>query len=143
MRRCTALIGLLALGLVAGCGESFTPDTGVTVTGKVVQGGQPIAITGGIPGYGYVEVQMINAATATQAGSAQCDASGNFEITGAGAGIPPGKYKVAIRALKDPGTDLLGGKMNDTTTKLEVEVPQSKAGSKHDLGTIEVNDHLK
>ena len=143
MIRSFGLAGLVAVTLLVGCGESFTPDTGVIVTGKIVQGGQPISLANAIPGYGYVEVQLVDSATNGQIGSAQCDASGSFEILGAGEGIPPGKYKVVIRALKDPDTDLLGGKLDSTNSKIEVDVPESKKGGKHDLGTIEVADHLK
>jgi hypothetical protein len=132
---------LLALGLVAGCGESFTPDTGVTVTGKVVQGGSPINSPRTPVGYGGVEVSLIGDQARA---SAFCDDSGSFEIVHAGKGVPPGKYKVAIVVHGNgPTEDKLEGKMNDMNTKFEVDVPKDKLGGKHDLGTIEVNDHLK
>jgi hypothetical protein len=159
MIRCNVVLaGLAALALLVGC-ESYDPDAGVVVTGKVVQGGQPINNPRSPNGYGGVEVIFIGP---TVRASTFCDDAGNFEIIDAGEGVPPGKYKVAIvvhdsgaaggalppsggpPAAGGPSTsDKLGGKMNEQNTKLEFDLPQGKVGGKHDVGTIEVNDHLK
>ena len=157
MMRCVALAGLAALTLLVGC-ESYDPDAGVIVTGKVVQGGQPINNPRSPNGYGGVEVIFVSDKVRA---STFCDDSGAFEIIDAGEGVAPGKYKVAI-VVHDSGTagggvppggppgaggpstsDKLGGKLNEQNTKIEFDVPQSKLGSKHDVGTIEVNDHMK
>jgi hypothetical protein len=140
MFRCHALVGLAALALLVGC-ESYDPDAGVTVTGKVVQGGQPINAPRNAVGYGGVEVFFVGEGTTS---SAYCDESGNFEIIHAGEGIPPGKYKVAIIAHgSTPEEDKLAGKLSEANTKIEKDVPKDKLGGKHDVGTIEVNEHIQ
>jgi hypothetical protein len=144
MRRRTVLgLGLAMLAAVAGCGGGFQPDAGVIVTGKVVQGGQPIALDGAIPGYGKVEVQVIEPTAGSSIAAAHCEADGSFEIVHGGGGIPPGKYKLAIRAQKDPDTDLLQGKLSEQNTTIEVNVPADKLGGQHDLGTIEVGTYIQ
>jgi len=144
-----ALAGFVALAMLAGCG-GYTPEAGVIVTGKVVQGGQPVpapsSATGSEGSYG-VEVQILAASpsdTKLASTGASCDASGNFEITYGGAGVPPGKYKVAIYVRNGDGdSDTLEGKLDATNTKIEVDVPQDKLGGKHDVGTIDIATHLK
>ena len=51
--------GLIAVSFV-GCG-GYTPDAGVVVTGKVVQGGSPVAVAPTPDGYNGVEVQLLPA----------------------------------------------------------------------------------
>jgi hypothetical protein len=159
IRCCIALAGLATLTVLTGC-ESYDPDAGVIVTGKVTQGGQPINNPRTPVGYGGVEVIFVGDKVRA---SAFCDASGNFEIVDAGEGVPPGKYKVAIVVHgagtpggavgappggapvpggSSPTGDKLEGKLSEQNTKIQFDVPD-KVGSKHDVGTIEVNDHTK
>lgn len=137
--------GLIAVSLV-GCG-GYTPDEGVVVTGKIVQGGAPVAVAPTPDGYNGVEVQILPATptdTGLASASAQCDTSGNFEITYAGEGVPPGKYKLAVFVRKDdPGADTLEGKLGGDTTPITIDVPEDKKGGKHDVGTIDIATHLK
>jgi hypothetical protein len=171
MIRCVALAGLASLTLLVGCGESFDPDEGVIVTGKLVQDGQPINNPRNAVGYGGVEVIFIGERTRT---STFCDDTGAFEVLDAGKGVPPGKYKVAVtvHGTGGPGGpggppggpggppggpggapggppggspmgDKLGGKLNDQNTKIEIDVPKDKLGGKHDVGTIEIATYLK
>jgi hypothetical protein len=140
MTRCIGWLGIVSLTLLAGCGESFSPDTGVIVTGKIVQGGQPIVAPRNAVGYGGVEVQLTGA---TVQSSAFCDDSGGFEIIHAGKGVPPGKYKVSVIVHAEDNTDKLQGKLGPDVTTIEVDVPQDKLGGKHDVGTIDVAQHVK
>lgn len=141
MTRCISWLALVALPLLVGCGGGFTPDTGVIVTGKVVQGGTPINNPRTPVGYGGVEVQFIGG---TARASAFCDDAGNFEIIHAGKGIPPGKYKVTVTVHGEgPGMDKLEGKLDETKSTIEKDVPQDKVGGKFDVGTIDVAEHVK
>ena len=179
IRCCFALPGLAAFALLVGC-ESYDPDDGVIVMGKIVQGGQPIS--------GNVQVVLIGNQIRS---SATCDSSGSFKIVDAGEGVPAGKYKVAVAVFESGGPnrppgagppgaglpsgsrppgggppggapsgdgppsgpptgppnvtqgDKLEGKLSETNTKIEVDVPQDKVGGTHDVGTIDIAEHLK
>src|SRR5688572_30385918 len=111
-----ALAGLMALGSLVGC-NSYTPESGVVVTGKIVQGGQPIAVTTTDDGYNGVKVQFSPADPTDMklaSSVAMCKASGDFEMTYEGKGLPPGKYKVALSVLNngDP-TETYVGKLDE------------------------------
>jgi hypothetical protein len=134
--------------LLSGCGESYSPDDGVIVTGKIVQNGAPVPVTPTPEGDG-VEVQIFGASptdmTLATTG-ASCDATGAFEITHEGNGVPPGKYKVAVfvRQGGNEGDkpDKLEGKLDTANTKIEIDVPKEKLGGKHDVGTIDIATYM-
>lgn len=143
----SAIAGFVSLVMLSGCGESYSPDAGVIVTGKVVQGGAPVPVPPTDDGYDGVEVQFFGAdpnnLTLATSG-ATCDAAGNFEIAYAGEGIPPGKYKVAIFVRKGgPETDMLEGKLANGVTTIEFDIPADKVGGKHDVGTIDIATYAK
>ena len=66
----------------------------------------------------------------------------SFEFVGAGQGITPGTYKVAVYQQNEgPGSDLLKGKFSTAKSPISIEVPSDKVGEDHDLGTIDLDDH--
>jgi hypothetical protein len=129
----------LCLTWLAGCGGGYSPDDGVIVTGKIVQGGQPVSVTPTPDGYNGVEVQLAGSGAST---SVMCNADGSFEITYNEAGVPPGKYKLGV-TIKQNEKDTLDGKLSGENMKIDVDVPQDKLGGKHDLGTIDIATHLQ
>jgi hypothetical protein len=87
---------------VAGCGGGG--PTLVTVTGKVVDGGQPVAIQDYEQGGSCLEVEFFPLGeiddSATYVYSAYCEQDGSFVLDGMdGNGIPVGNYRVAVRRL--------------------------------------------
>jgi hypothetical protein len=138
-----ALISLLLVTL--GCGSGYSPPTGVTVTGKIVRGGQPVGVAPTPDGYNGVEIQYGPASSTgakLDSGIAMCDDSGGFTLIGPGEGVHPGKYKLAIAILQN-SNDTLEGKLDSEKSTIEIDVPQDKVGGTHDVGTIDLADHLK
>ena len=86
---------------VAGCGGG---PTLVTVTGKVVDGGQPVIIQDYEQGGSCLEVEFFPLGevddSATNVYLAFCEQDGSFTLNGFdGNGIPVGNYRVAVRRL--------------------------------------------
>ena len=135
-----------AIGLViAGCG-GYKPKEGVTVKGSIVKGGQPLQVPRRDIGLGSVEVQLIPVAPAEGSGgleTAMAAEDGSFEFRGAGRGVTPGKYKVAVYQ-HDQGmaSDALNGAFSNVNTPIEVEIPD-KVGDAHDLGVIDLDSKAK
>lgn len=128
------------LSFIAGC-ESYSPVQGVVVTGKVLQGGQPVSTAPTPDGYNGAQVEFFSG---TAAATVPCEADGKFRIEYEGGGLPPGKYKVAIYVRKDgPDSDILENKLGRDSTTIEFDIPQDKMGGEMDVGTIEIADHLK
>jgi hypothetical protein len=172
MRSCFALAGLAAIALLVGCGESFDPDEGVIVTGTLVRDGQPINNPRNAVGMGGVEVRLVGqgiqsssfceadgkfeivdagkgvppgkyklAVTVHDDGSGGPPAATAGSPPAAAPGAPPGGAPGAVAGMGP--ADKLGGKLSASNTPIEVDVPQSKLGDKHDLGTIDIGPHLK
>jgi len=140
------LSSLVALATLVGCGDGFDAPEGVIVTGKIVQGGQPVSVAPTPDGYNGVEVRLEGASPEENLDSTgtTCDANGNFELIYAGEGIRPGKYKLVVMVHQGGAdTDTLNGKLSAENTKIEVDIPKDKVGSKHDLGTIDIATHLQ
>lgn len=137
--------GLIAI-LFAGC-NSYTPESGVIVTGKIVQGGQPVAVETTEDGYNGLKVQFSPADPSDlklASSVAMCKASGDFEMTYEGKGLPPGKYKVSVSVLSNGNpTETYVGKLDEPNSPITVEVPADKVGGKHDVGTIDIAQHLQ
>jgi hypothetical protein len=145
--RCERSIVVVVALVLAGCGGGYTPDEGVVVEGKILQGGQPLEVPNREVGLGSVEVQLIpTGALAGQVGveTALAEADGSFRVQGAGRGIKPGKYKVVVYQ-HDQGmnSDKLQGAFSDQNSPIEVDIAEDNVGDAQDLGVIELNDHKK
>jgi hypothetical protein len=101
MQRAALTATLLALSLALGCQQERT----VTVTGKVVRGGQPI----GSSPTGYVQIMLLPDVEAgehytTRVG--RCESDGTFSIPE----VPPGKYRIGVEHFDpNPQTDKFNG----------------------------------
>jgi hypothetical protein len=61
-------------------------------------------------------------------------------MLGPGAGISPGKYKLAVlQHDQGPGSDLLKGAFSRDKTPIRIEIPPAKLGGTHDLGVIDLD----
>jgi hypothetical protein len=122
----------------------YKPPEGVVVKGKVVKGGKTLDVPNREVGLGRVVVYLVplGGGEAKDAPSALADAQGNFQVQGAGRGIPPGKYRVSVlQQDKGPESDLLKGEFSQTKSPVEVEIPAK--GGTHDLGTIDLDQPKK
>jgi hypothetical protein len=147
IRLLLASAGLIGMTIVAGCGDDYTPAKGVIVTGKLLQNGQPVSVAPTPEHYNGPDV-IFFAATPGDAqladANAYPDAAGNFRVEYEGYGIPPGRYKVAVVVRQGgPETDVLLGRLGRETTTIEVEVPKEKLGGTHDMGVLDIAEHLK
>ena len=140
LAKMAVLMSLTAITL--GCGSEKIGDEGVIVRGKIVKGGAPLEVSRRDVGLGAVEVHLIPADSSKESQVAQAAEDGTFEMVGAGQGIAPGTYKLAVyQQDQGPGSDLLKGKFSIEKTPISIELPADKVGDTHDLGTIELNDH--
>jgi hypothetical protein len=129
---------------VAGCSSNPTPPAGATVTGKVVKGGSPLTAERLPPGELPAEVVLVPESSSATAERARLQADGTFTTKGAGRGVLPGKYKLAVyHYIKGRGSDGLGGKFSEKNTPITIEIPESKRNGTHDLGTIELDQYAK
>ncbi len=114
---------LLALAII-GC-KGAGPPKGVSAVlkGKLTKGGQPFSAGAVSSSYARVEVRLVPAAGGTFY-SANVGADGTFQIaTLDGAGLPPGKYRVAVFKWNAMGNqDELNGKFNEANTPLSREI---------------------
>lgn len=112
---------LTALSL-ASCGQPATPGT-VSCDGMLLMNGQPLEVAGREIGVGQVTLEFFPvdaSGPAPQTYGAQADATGRFAMPG---GIPPGKYKIAVRQWDPyPDHDKLQGKFSKETTPIVREI---------------------
>ena len=117
------VFGLILCGLSAvGCGPKM-PDEGpvVVIQGRLTNAGEPLTVKGREIGLGFVELRFCKyegegkPVARNDIFPAQADASGNFKLLGRfGRGIPPGKYRIAVRQWDPyPQHDDLGGKFDE------------------------------
>ena len=144
----SAIAGCIVLATVGGCGGSGAPEPadGVILTGKLVQGGNPIAVAPTPDHYNGPEIRIspLDQTVPLSETQAYPDEAGNFRIEYEGKGVPPAKYKMAVFVRQGgPDTDTLEGKLAMEKTTIEFEVPKDKLGSEHNLGTIDIAEHLK
>jgi hypothetical protein len=141
--RSAAIVGGLLVTLMVGCG-GYNPEAGVTVTGKVVKGGQPLVVPS-VDSGGGIQIQLCPR-TARPDGSPGDAAGGEYNADGtvkflyAGRGVSPGKYLLTVE-LND-GTndqDVFQGKYSLDQSKFEVTVPENKVGGTYDFGTIDLD----
>src|SRR4249919_879703 len=97
-RRTVLAVTLMILALPAGCNRK--PRT-VTITGSVLRGGQPIAVSN----TGYVQIMLLPDVGADEQYTTRvgrCEKDGTFSIPE----VPPGKYKIGIEQFDpNPQTD--------------------------------------
>jgi hypothetical protein len=119
----------LPLILVAGCGEG---ERVVLVKGQVTSAGQPLRVAGREIGLGMVQLQFFRVEeggrSAGNAVGAVADDEGHFVVYGHnGKGIPPGKYRIAVRQWDPyPQVDKLGGRFTADNSSIIREVTGSE-----------------
>lgn len=111
-RRQALWVALLALAAISpGCNRG--PQT-VTVTGKIVRGGQPIAVGP----TGYVQVMLLPDVGADEQYTTRvgrCEKDGTFVIPE----VQPGKYKIGVEQLDPtPQSDKLNGAFRAGDSKI-------------------------
>jgi hypothetical protein len=111
-RRQALWVALLALAAISpGCNRA--PQT-VTVTGKIVRGGQPIAVGP----TGYVQVMLLPDVGADEQYTTRvgrCEKDGTFVIPE----VQPGKYKIGVEQLDpNPQSDKLNGAFRAGDSKI-------------------------
>lgn len=138
--RCRYVWAVLGIGLLVGCSGGYKPPEGIVVTGIVVKDGKPLEVPNRQAGLGNVEVVLVPLSDATaEPFSDLAKENGSFTIAGAGAGIKPGKYRLAVHQQdKGFGSDMLKGAFSKTKSPIEIDVPADKSGGKLDLGTIDL-----
>lgn len=147
-RWCAIWLGL-AFATCAGCAAQPAAPPGVRVTGVLMRAGKPFVLPGRDVGLGDVEVHLVplglvdaavGAETGLQAESGLADGNGRFEIKGAGRGVPPGRYRVAVFA-RDRGfqSDALGGAFSPARTPLEIVLPEHLLDGVFDMGTVDLS----
>jgi hypothetical protein len=115
----------------------------VIVAGKVLKGGQPLAVPRADVGFGMIEVALVpeNASIGPRE-TATASSDGSFEVLGMGKGVPPGRYKLAIfQRDKGVDSDALEGAFSDEKTPISVDVTKDKLGGKLDMKVIELDSY--
>ena len=140
------LVAWLAAFLLSGCGGDGNPPvaSGIVVQGKVVKGGQPLAVPRQDVGFGMVQVMLIPVSGSGETERCSAKPDGTFQVLGAGKGLPAGRYKLAVYQ-RDKGieSDLLEGAFSEQKTPIVVELPEKNVGGRLDLGVIELDSYSK
>lgn len=142
-RSCMSSVVLFVLGVsglfTGGCGGPAGPAP-VMVRGEVTNNGEPLKVK---PMVGRVQVTFFPLNEAGEPAGDRAEAAvlpnGEFTVHGSnGKGIPPGKYKIAVRQWDEfPTKDVLQGKCDEKNSKIIREV---KGGE--DIIIIDVKDIL-
>lgn len=105
---CCCVAALVSV-VLAGCGSG---ESTVVASGKVLEGGSAVAIPEYEEGENCLEVEFFplddsgSLAASAASFAAYVQEDGSFEMTGdMGEGIPPGKYRVAVRQLGEGEED--------------------------------------
>ena len=110
-----------------GCAPPTPPEGEVVIVrGKVTEGGRPLQVARADVGAGWVQVLFLRdtgsgaRANSNETYSTKADDSGAFELKGRfGNGIPPGKYRIAVRQWDPyPDRDRLEGRFSERETSL-------------------------
>ena len=147
--RCWIAVAVLGCCcLLTGCTSGYKPPEGVTVTGVILLDGKPLEVPNRQAGLGNVEVILVPQGELATSGaepfSDLAKEDGSFTIAGPGDGIKPGKYKLVVHQQDQGfGSDMLKGEFSETKSPIEVEVPASKSGGKHDLGKMDLATYRK
>lgn len=132
------LTSLVIIAVFTGCGSS---DKGVKVKGKVLLEGKPLEAPRKNVGLGYIEVRLIpESAKGAEREAGQVLEDGSFEVIGAGSGVKPGTYKLAVVQMDGPHSKMLEEKFSEKTTPIKVSISEDKLGDTMDLGTIELSN---
>lgn len=120
MNRIRTVLVLIAGGLVClatgGCGSGGGET--VQAKGRVTDAGKPLEVQGRDVGIGVVRIEFYrigeDGKQATEPETAVADEDGYFDLPGRdGHGIPPGKYRIAVRQWDPlPDVDRLGGRFD-------------------------------
>lgn len=123
------LSALLCLA-TSGCGGGGEPT--VSARGTVTDAGRPLQVKGRDLGLGTVVVQFYRIGDdpkgarrqSTDPEEAVVDAEGNFRVPGRrGDGIPPGKYRIAVRQWDPyPQVDRLKGRFDEKNSPIIREI---------------------
>jgi hypothetical protein len=74
--------------------------------------------------------------------SALAEEDGSFQLVGAGRGIKPGQYKLAVlQQNQGYGSDMLKGAFSAQNTPIEITVPEDQMGDTFDLGVVELDEY--
>ena len=128
----------LALGccIVAtlGCGPTVPPGT--IVKGRVVENGKVIPAPRADVAFGLIQLELYPAAgsTAKSGDATTANAEGEFQFLGAGGGVEPGEYELAL--VKVEQEDHFKGKFARGKTPIRVTVTADQ--KELDLGDIDV-----
>jgi hypothetical protein len=112
--------------VVAGCGGG---EKTVPVRGRVHSAGEPLHVKGRDIGLGMVQIQFYrldeDGQQSTITAEAVANADGRFDAPGRqGRGIPPGKYRIAVRQWDPyPQVDKLQGKFDEKRSRVVREIP--------------------
>ena len=106
----------LVATLVAGCGPGF-----VIAKGRLTNKGEPYRCENGVAVH-LTFLALTDGSSEGGAYAAEFYRDGTFRVVGAnGRGLPPGKYRVAVQAIKQK-RDLLGGAYGAQNSPLVCEV---------------------
>lgn len=131
-----------SLFVFAGCSGNPSAPAGVIVTGTVVRGGAPLTAERLPPGEWPGEVIFVPLDGGPEE-SERLGVDGSFREAGLEKGIKAGKYRLAVlHYVSGRGSDGLNGAFSKANSPITVEIPADKSGGTHDLGKIELNDHL-
>ncbi len=140
----TALLVFTAIG--CGSGDEYAPPAGVTITGKIYNGGGPMRMERPDVGLGSIELTLVpEGADATNENldleTTIAEVDGSFMFEGPGDGIPAGKYRLAVYHYENgPGEDNLEGAFSPVNSPIEITVSEEYVGGEQDLGVIDVKE---
>ena len=140
----TALLACAAIG--CGSSDDYVPPTGVTLTGKIYNGGGPMRMERPDVGLGSIELTLVPAgADATNENldleTTIAEVDGSFIFEGPGDGIAAGKYRLAVYHYENgPGVDNLEGAFSPVNSPIEITVSEEHLGGEQDLGVIDVKE---
>jgi hypothetical protein len=134
---------VVAGSMLVGCSDSGPKvPVGVTVTGKVLKGGQPLKAEQAPPGEFPGEVIFLPDDPSGARQQEPLKPDGSFREAGDGKGIKPGKYRLAVlHFIRGRGSDGLNGAFSEQNTGITVDIPADKSGGEYALPPIELEDY--
>jgi hypothetical protein len=118
----------VVLALLCGCGSDNVIKSGTVIRGKLLNKGVPLTAQNMDIGVGKIEIIFVPTEPSQEEFSTTANADGSYEYVGAGKGIAPGKYKVAVYQWDPyPVEDKLGNKFSKENTPITVDVPDKSS----------------